>query len=345
MASKIEEVYNYWVDSSVSENTKKSYRRVVPQFLNMMFGKELKDVNRDDILSLVPLSVAKKYKEPLGLNGNKNSTIIQNMSVISSFFKQLEINRVFEDVNYQWIKEACLSTKRIKNDKEHRGNMSKNDYENLKTWLSQYDFSARYADKKEKYPLLLEFMWNTASRISAVFNLKWSDIKYEEDGVGNYGYVAYIHDKGSKTNKKVLTNEFYNRLKDCLFESMEDNVFKDLSQVGFTKLIKEFCEIAEKDFTPHSIKRGSVTFLYSLTHDLVLTQRFADHDDPKTTIGYIQSEPDRTKQGSYIISKKFDFGKLNELSKEDLLSIIQDNSDLQYRVLMEAENRFLIEGE
>lgn len=344
MTAKIEEVYNYWIKSSVSENTKKSYRRVMPQFFSMMFDKEIKDITKEDIDSILPLSVAKKYKEPLSLAGNKNSTIIQNMSVVSSFFRQLEVNRVF-DVNYQWLKEACFNTKRIKNDQQHRGNMSYNDYQNVKTWLSQYEFHVRYADKKDKYPLLLEFMWNTASRITAVFNLKWSDIKYEEDGLGNYGYTAYIHDKGGKVNKKALTNDFYNRLKDVLFQdSFDDKVFKDLSQIGFTGLMKEYCEISDKEFTPHSIKRGSVTFLYSITHDLVLTQRFADHDDPKTTVGYIQAEEDRTKQGSYIISKKFDFDKLNELSKDDLLNIINENKDLQYRMLMEAEKRFLVEG-
>ena len=60
--------------------------------------------------------------------------------------------------------------------------------------------------------------------------------------------------------------------------------------------------------------------------------------------GCIQAEEDRTKQGSYIISKKFDFDKLNELSKDDLLNIINENKDLQYRMLMEAEKRFLVEG-
>ena len=343
--TKINEVFNYWIESSNSEGTKKAYGRIVPQFFQMLLGKDLQDVTKDDLESLVPLTVNKKYKEELSKSGIKNSTIINNLTVISGFFKQLEINKVFDGVNYAWIREVLLNTKRIKSDKVHRGNMSFKDYEDIKDWLSKYSFSERYVEKSEQYALLIEFMWVTASRISAVFNVRWSDIRYEEDGIGNYGYVVYVYDKGGKVNKKPISTEFYNRLKNSLFkEDVIDKVFSNLSQIGFTKLIKEYCELTGKEFTPHSIKRGSVTFLYSITHDLVLTQRFADHDDPKTTVGYIQSEPDHTQQGSYILSKKLDFKKIDQLTKEQLMSIIDEHQDLAYRILSEAERKHIIEG-
>ena len=238
--TKINEVFNYWIESSNSEGTKKAYGRIVPQFFQMLLGKDLQDVTKDDLESLVPLTVNKKYKEELSKSGIKNSTIINNLTVISGFFKQLEINKVFEGVNYAWIREVLLSTKRIKSDKEHRGNMSFKDYEDIKDWLSKYSFAERYAEKSEQYALLLEFMWVTASRISAVFNVRWSDIRYEEDGIGNYGYVVYVYDKGGKINKKPISTELYNRLKNSLFkEDVVSKVFSNLSQIGFTKLIKE----------------------------------------------------------------------------------------------------------
>lgn len=341
--TKINEVFNYWIESSNSESTKIAYSRAVPKFFKMLFNKELEDVTKEDIEGLVPLDVNKKYKEELLKDGVKNSTIINNLTIVSGFFKQMEINKVFDGINYMWIREVLLSTKRIKNDKQHRGNMSYNDYTSLKEWFANYPFSARYADKSEKYPLLLEFMWVTASRISAVFNTKWSDIRYDEDGNGVYGYVVYVNDKGGKINKKPISTDFYNRLKNVLFDGDGDTkIFHDLSQNSFTTLMREYCELMDKEFTPHSIKRGSVTFLYSITHDLVLTQRFADHDDPKTTVGYIQSEPDHTRQGSYILSKSINFDKLEELSKDDLMSIIKSQQDLSYRILSEAEKNGLI---
>ena len=86
--TKISEVFNYWIESSNSEGTKKAYGRIVPQFFQMLLEKDLQDVTKDDLESLVPLTVNKKYKEELSKNGIKNSTIINNLTVISGFFKQ-----------------------------------------------------------------------------------------------------------------------------------------------------------------------------------------------------------------------------------------------------------------
>ena len=127
--TKINEVFNYWIESSNSEGTKKAYGRIVTQFFQMLLGKDLQDVTKDDLESLVPLTVNKKYKEELSKSGIKNSTIINNLTVISGFFKQLEINKVFEVVNYAWIREVLLNTKRIQSAQVHRATLPSHDYQ------------------------------------------------------------------------------------------------------------------------------------------------------------------------------------------------------------------------
>lgn len=339
------DVYVNWIEKCESKNTRDSYKRIVPQFFLLTTGKEIEDVTEEDINNLTMMSVERDYKDYIiNFKGQKKSTLINYLTVVASFFSQLSIFGVFNGVNYDMIRDVLLSTKRIKNDKEHRKSMSYTDYQNFKEWLMTADlFSKRYAEKGYQYSLVLEFMWVTAARITATFNMTWSDIKFEEDGIGQFGYTAYVHDKGDKTNKQAISEEFFLRLEDAFYEgNKDDKIFKKLSLKGFTDLTKKYCEEHDRDFTPHSIKRGAVTYLYNLTHDLVLTQRFASHEDPKTTVGYINDNPDRTAQGSYILSHEFDVGELEKLSREELLDIIMNRKDLAFGILQESKKLRLL---
>lgn len=340
MDTTLYDVFNNWIDSSNSENTKTQYGRIVPNFFEMVTDKEIQFVTEEDIMALKPMTIDKKYKNVLLKNGYKQSTVISYLTIISSFFKQLDINGIFPKINYMWVKEKLLSYSRLKDDSESRKNMSYAAYVKLKKWLKEKEFSDRYKDNGKKYAYVLEFMWVTASRIDAVFKVKWSDISFEEDGLGQKGYTIYIHDKGGKINKKPISNEFYYQLEDILYnENLNDPIFKGLGKRSFTQYVKEFCEETGYDFTPHSIKRGAVTQVYHLTHDLVVAQKFADHEDPKTTLRYIQDNPDRTSQGSYILSTDFSLDELDRLSKEQLLSIIKNRKDLSYMVVQEAHKQ------
>lgn len=338
MEMTIEKIFNNWIEGSNSNNTKKQYIRIIPQFFQMTSGKDLADLTEDDIQELSPVLIDTKYKKELLNEGKKNSTIINYLKIVSSFFRQLEINRLFPSLNYSWIKEVLLSSSRLKDDSETRKKMSVKNYQDFLEWLVNKPFSNRYADKGVKYALVLEFMWVTASRIDATFNVKWEDISYEADGVGQYGYTVYVHDKGGKVNAKPISDEFYLKLESML-DCPEQNtkIFDGLSKQNFTKLTKEFCEVSGNDFTPHSIKKGAVTHLYGITKDIVLTQRFADHEDPKTTFRYIQEDPDRTTQGSFILSSDLDTSCINSLSKEELLGIIMSRKDLSFGVLQELK--------
>ncbi|WP_461199204.1 tyrosine-type recombinase/integrase [Enterococcus sp. N249-2] len=336
----LKEVFDNWLENSNSKNTKDSYKRIVPQFFSLTMNKDLQEVEEEDINNLTMMSVDKNYKEYILKElGYKKSTLINYLTIVSSFFKQLEIYETYDNVNYSLIINIFLSSSRIKNDQMHRKNMSFSDYEDFKQWLrSGNAFSDRYKSKGYQYSLVLEFMWVTAARIDATFNTKWSDIKYESDGLGQFGYTVFVHDKGDKINPQPISEEFYLLLKDELFQGdISDRIFKKLSLKGFSELTRLFCKNFDKDFTPHSIKRGAVTHLYNLTHDLVLAQRFAAHEDPKTTVRYINENPDRTTQGSYILSSSFDVDDINHLSKEELIDVIMSRKDLAFGVLQQSK--------
>ena len=50
--NKVEEVYNTWLGAKKSENTRKKYRNAVNLFCTMMFDKEAKDIDEDDLKNL-----------------------------------------------------------------------------------------------------------------------------------------------------------------------------------------------------------------------------------------------------------------------------------------------------
>ncbi len=338
----IQEIFDLWSNRK-SQNTRGSYTRGVKQFFEITMNKEVKDVTEGDLNNL-NMAAIEEYKEYFKKQDFKESTIINYLAVISSFFSHLEVYQIY-NVNFSFIRTVLLGTKNLKNDSKTRKNMSYEDYEEFKSFLQHEGlFSKRYSCKGYQYSLLLKFMWVTGVRISAAFNIKWSDIKYESDGLGQYFHTAYITDKGEKYYKQTLSDEFFLEIEDEFYSEDKDvKIFGKLSSDGFSNLIKKFCKEHDRDFTAHSIRRGAVTYLYNLTHDLVLAQRFANHTDIQTTARYIQENPDGTAQGSYILSSDMDTNEVYEMSREELLKVISTSKELLFSVVKEAKRVRYIE--
>lgn len=337
----LEEVFNNWIDSCQSEKTKVSYSRIVPQFFQMVFDKELKDVNVADMDSLIPSLVKTKYTNTLLDKGFKQSTVIHYLKVVGSFFNELEINRVFPDVNFKKLIHQSLNYDRLKNDKKPRARMTMGDYEACMNWiLNEKKFSKRYQYKAKEYASALKFMFVTGLRVSAAFeNAKWCDIKRTEDYLGQDGWTVMVVDKNNEITEKPISDEYYEELRHAMYKGNDnDLIFKDVSKQGFMNLLKEFSEETGRDLTAHSIRVGAGTRVYAMTKDLVLTQRFLGHKDPQTTIGYIRNE-DRYQTGSSILSTKLNYNAIDELSHEELLEIVKSRKDIAYGVMVEINKR------
>lgn len=337
-----QEVFKNWL-AQVSENSKASYERVVPQFFQLTSGVDVSEITADTLEIITPDDVYEKYINELRLMGFKDSTISNYISVVRSFVTTLEDNKLFSDINYDYLKKTALSTKRLKNDLENRKKMSTSDYEDFSEWLISRDWSKRYQDRGIKYAMALKFMFVTAIRVDSAFNsVKWSNIKKELDDYGNITYVIYALDKGSKVNKKPISIEFYTELKEVMYNGDEDElIFKGLNKRSFQELMKEFSDTTGREMTPHSIKVGAGTKLYKMTKDIFKVQRFLDHSDPKVTMRYIRVD-DMTESGSYMLSSEITIEELDELSYDDLVNIIKKKPELAYTVINDAKKIGLI---
>ena len=342
--SEATRTYDNMLKSASSKNTVSAYKRVIPQFVEMMWGVEIKDLNADMLESITPNDVEERYINILKEDGLINTSIINYLNTVRTFINKLEANKIFQDVNYFYLKNSALSTSSLKKDGKRRSKLGLNHYEMFHEWLLDYKWSSRYEDKREKYALVLRFMFKTAVRIDSTFNnVHWKDFVYEEDINRNEGWVLYALDKGSKWNRKPINKDFYNELRELFYNGDDEElVFGELSKRKFTNLMAEFSKEINREFTPHSIKVGAGTALYNMTKNLLLVQSFLDHEDPKTTMAYIRIDDNMTQTGSYIMSSDINVEKVNELSYDDLVRIITRRKDLAYSILAEAEKEGLV---
>lgn len=189
-------------------------------------------------------------------------------------------------------------------------------------------------------------MFNTAVRLNATFNnIKWKNIKFESDSQGNQSYVVYAKDKGGKVNKKPISIDFYDKLKDVMYEG-DDNalVFGAINKRSFSNYIKEFSEETGYEFTPHSIKNGAGTKLWNMTHDPIKVKDFLDHESLETTMRYIREQNNFLESGSYILSSSTNLASINDLEYNDIMEIISDNPDIAYQIISKAKQRGIING-
>ena len=345
----IEDIFNDWIQRAESEETKKAYTVALNEFIKHVFYvKDISEVSVEQWCELTPMDVRTQYVTKCQAAGKKNSTIKQQLRKVDSFVSHMsKFKEISSVVDIAYIKTACLETKYMSDDTTPRAKMADNEVFEFINWLKYDRFTGRHAELGEKYAIATEFMFKTATRSDAVFGkVKWCDIRWESDSYHNYGYNAYILSKGNKVAQKAIPEKLYEKMYETFFNGdLKEGIFKSLSAQMFARLTKEFGELKGIEYTPHSIKIGSVTAFYDKTKDLVRTMEFADHEDPRTTLGYIRLNNNRMEKGGVVLSLEVDKDKMrNSLSAEQLWAIISRDDNLSMVIAREAESRCYAEN-
>lgn len=330
------EVYSTWLMSMASNNTRSKYRISVCLFCEKVFGKKPEEINQEDLTTIRYRDTISKFVTPLKKAGVKDSTIKSHLTAMKQFVKAMSRDRIFDgNVNYSDLLINVLNVTTLKtNDVKHHETLSVHELEKLQEWFKEKEYRSKDAKIGEKYAMLAGFLYATAIRISATFNVKWTDFTITNSPYGGDWAILRAIDKGHKLNEKPLALDYYKKLKNLLYDGEPyENVFKDLSQRTFTLYLSEFSKVIGKNITPHSFKRGAATTLYSETHDLLLVRDFCDHESVKVTQEYIDQVQDPNKSGSARFTTHYDFSQIDSLSKEDLLKFIHSNRELEVRAL------------
>lgn len=305
-----------------SKDTARAYDQRIREFFTMTAGTDIERLSIEDIKA-IDNSMVKKYYVDVLLNqrGNKEGTIITKLNTVSSYFQELQV--AGHNVNHKVLKV------KLKTVTSHHKSLSHDELYDL------FDFLK--AEKQlgmTKY-LAAKTLYVTANRKSAVFGMKWSDIKVKKDiDTGDSVYVIELIDKGKVVSNKPISNDFYEELLNIKSETDtgEDLVFK-IHPKTFERTIKKF----DEDISIHSFKATAITLGYQMTKDLNLCKQLGNHSQLATTEIYIRDEKSYTKQLSYLSGANTDDQLLKEMGHAELMEFIEENKDIK-RIIVSRLN-------
>lgn len=333
-------VFLTWSHSLSSKNTYKSYVSSVNTYCNMVFNKDAIDLTEEDLANLHYSDTINKFVRPLRKRGVKDSTIKRHLIAMRSLLKMMRREKIYPKVNYSELMNFVVTVDNLKTkDVHHHDAISLKELDAIENFLRNREYWQQDEDLGEKYAMLVDFMYKTAIRVTATFNIKWSDFTLMTSPYGGDWAELRVIDKGKKLNTKYLTRKYYNHLMELFYDGNDDDrVFKDVKPHTLRNYFNEYSKAVGHKVVVHSLKAGAATTLYAETKDLILVRDFCDHESVKTTEAYIHTQRDPNTTGTAILTADHDYSKLDSLSKEQLLMLIHQRPEVENTVYMAAKN-------
>jgi integrase/recombinase XerD len=277
------QLINKFIDyADVNTLTIRCYKTYIRHFIKWLLDNDIRQPKRDDIKAY------KKYLDTTNLSvGTKN----QYLRAVKLLFKWLSSEGIYFNI------ADNIKSFKSDNTKHKKDALSSQE---IKKLLDDIDTS-NIEGKRDKAILLL--MAVGGLRINEVRLMDIKDITTRNDR-----HIIYIQGK-NHTEKddyiyviddvyKVITDYLdargnYNA-SDVLFTSASNNSFnKRLSREYLSKLIKHrliSSGFNSRRITAHSIRHSTASILIKNGSDLITTQHYLRHLDPKTTEIYINED-------------------------------------------------------
>ena len=308
---------------SFSDNTKKSYAQSIKSFFKFIRNKELHELKYEDLK--INLHELESYQKFLMDSGKNNSSINQNIHCISSLYKSLKGYGL--DVNY----EVFNNLQRLKeNNRNSYGILDWNEVEQMIELV-------KWEQRGDEKSILIELGARTSFRLDALLNLKWTDFK-KINGV----YVISIVDKG-EIHEKPIWEKDYERIK-YLQDRNREYVFS-IDSKTVNRMMKRLVSkmgLKDRNITFHSLKKVGINEVGYLTGgDIKAMQQQGNHKDVNTTLDHYQEiEKDPSKMACLLIGEEPDLSKLEEMSKEDLIGLINSLDRVtQFKILNKLKGK------
>lgn len=234
-------------------------------------------------------------------------------SALKNFFEYL--------CNMDYIKDNYMRT--IKRPRTRDGEESGKE----KVFLTQTDFNklikvidrgagTETAKKHQSHTrsrdkLIMLLFMTTGMRESALCSINLNDINIEK-------CQLTVIDKGNKHHYYSLTDDVMKAMNEWLVDRESKcntcnalfigNFDQRITPMGITMIIKKFSKAAlGRAISPHKLRAGFCSILYSKTHDIEFVRRSVGHSQTQTTQRYIVTDNKERKEASEIIGNLLKF--------------------------------------
>lgn len=292
----------------LSETTAASRLDMIRKVLRFLksINSSTKTVKVSEITESAVVNYFKTIKTKQGKDGNivktSDSYRQSTYSVISVFFDYLESNKLIK-------KNYLRGVKRPKNNDLVRINANRKllTGEDFKAILDVVLRNEKPFIKIRDYAIMQIFM-NTGIRKTSLCSINISDIDFDK------GELIVV-DKGDKTFVYALPSAVIEAIEKWLsirniylFREATDALF--LSQEGHRisigavmKLVKKYTkEALGKELSPHKIRSGYCSILYSINPSVEFVQKAVGHSNIQTTQRYIVTDGKEQKFASELIA-------------------------------------------
>jgi len=287
-----------WLDSTNSNETKRSYRNSIEDF----FCTCIYSITFD-MIKAISITDVQDYLNELNDRKLKSSTIKARLSACSSFYEYLlsfrSNERDIKLLNFNPFKNGIIKQEKAKK-------ITKNDAHTTET-LTDDELQKLYRVmdvttlKGLRDYAIIKLIVNGALRRSELVNLRIRDI-YERE----FEYWIHIEQgKGNKNRDNFINTDVVKAVEKYLLatdrsikDKSDDFIFKGLSANGLNgnkltadavkQLIEKYCIKAgiEKRISPHSFRHKAVTTLLENNIKPELVMEYCGHASINTTMRY-----------------------------------------------------------
>lgn len=299
-----------WLENFTSKATQKTYKATVKKFCSMF---EIQNV--DQLRSVTSMHII-KFRDAMKAAGEKNASINNRLSGLSSLFKHLIERQVLKSNPVYGVKAMKKDYRKVKSRALANAEID--------AILKQPDTSKTIGLRDKA---ILSILFNAGTRVGTVAALRGKDI-YEEN---NY-MIFDMHLKGDKRNPVAVNSHIRANLENY-FEAMgyyrkdsegnmrlkiddelpvfpqmsynpkRHDITKPMSTTSIWRMWQKYAAKAKVDRTrPHCARATFITKALEAGCDLQHVQHTAGHNDPRTTMSYNHNEVQHKNSASFRVS-------------------------------------------
>lgn len=312
-----------------SDNTRRAYRKDIVRFYSIMKHKNINELvytgKKDKTCDLwFEYKDILKYRNHLRDVLGKNSSINRSITSLRKLYKYLAKN------NYNINPHAFELDELDIDDLESSGVLTPEEA------MEMIERAKVYRNGEEK-SVFLELAWNTSIRVSALLNATWKNI----NKLNNGQWEIAVKDK-TKMNKQGVPSDLYEKLM-TLKQNNNEKIFS-FSYTTIHELVKQLSQEMnipeERNISPHSFRKSLIDYTVKVLKDPVLAAKQGNHTLEVMHKHYLSENADYSNRPAFILREENDVEKLAELSKEQLLNLIQKaslNTQVELLRLMKQE--------